>query len=647
MMRLVSVLWLLAALLAPAFAASPTYPYLTISGTELPNFRAAVARVKAGTTTSLFTASISGTTLTVSAVASGAVAIGQTIVGTSVPANETVTGYGTGAGNTGTYTLSATATVSSEAMTAVACTMPCARVLWIGDSGTIAINAEGAAQWPSPTDHLAAILSAAGIPAVSDGFMGWSVAGTGTGSRLGDDPRMVAGSWTSSTSLWAILGGAYLTAASGSTAFSFTPRAPVDTYNVLYSTTSGAGSFSEQIGAGSATTVNENAATALHAQSVTASPASTSPLNLTWLSGTAYVLGVEAYNSTIPSVDIINAGYYGSMSAAWTGNSNVSDPLKMLTFLKPALTIIEPGGNDYYSGTCTAIATFTANVQAMITAAQAAGSDVLLVFPPPQIATWYCSSPSLAQYQAAVAGLGQTNNVPVVDLTVRFGSYAIAAAAGLYSDAEHANTAGNADAASAVSEVLLRSAGGGPAGGLMATQPANNVAIKGGNIDGVNIGVNTSVGTIDGNYAGISQIIAWASLWAYSTFGITPATPASSTATCAAGQLGLDATYLYGCPTANTNVSIPWQAFQTGGILSGTTGSIGGSSLAAGACSTGTVSVTGAATTMSVEATPVTYPGAPYYWRGYVSSAGTVTVAVCAAVAGTPTASAYNVRVLK
>lgn len=81
--------------------------------------------------------------------------------------------------------------------------------------------------------------------------------------------------------------------------------------------------------------------------------------------------------------------------------------------------------------------------------------------------------------------------------------------------------------------------------------------------------------------------------------------------------------------------------------LSATTSSIGGSALAAGACSTGTAAVTGATTSMSVVATPVTYPGAPYYWSGYVSAAGTVTVTVCAAIAGTPIASAYNVRVIQ
>lgn len=81
--------------------------------------------------------------------------------------------------------------------------------------------------------------------------------------------------------------------------------------------------------------------------------------------------------------------------------------------------------------------------------------------------------------------------------------------------------------------------------------------------------------------------------------------------------------------------------------LSGTTGSIGGSALGAGACASGTVAVTNSTTAMAVVATPATYPGDGIFWHGYVSAAGTVTVKVCASVAATPTASAYNVRVLQ
>jgi hypothetical protein len=101
-------------------------------------------------------------------------------------------------------------------------------------------------------------------------------------------------------------------------------------------------------------------------------------------------------------------------------------------------------------------------------------------------------------------------------------------------------------------------------------------------------------------------------------------------------------------PTTDNSVNIATDQFVKSLLpLSGTTGSIGGSALAAGACSSGTVSVSAATTSMAVAATPSTYPGDGNVWNGYVSASGTVTVKVCAIVAGTPTASTYNVRVIQ
>lgn len=64
-----------------------------------------------------FTASITGTTLTVSAVASGTLAIGQTVDGAGLLPGTIITGLGTGSGGTGTYTISKAQTVTSETMT--------------------------------------------------------------------------------------------------------------------------------------------------------------------------------------------------------------------------------------------------------------------------------------------------------------------------------------------------------------------------------------------------------------------------------------------------------------------------------------------------------------------------------------------------
>ena len=59
------------------------------------------------------TAAIAGTTMTVSAVGSGTLAVGQTITGSGVTPDTKITALGTGTGGTGTYTVSASQTVSS------------------------------------------------------------------------------------------------------------------------------------------------------------------------------------------------------------------------------------------------------------------------------------------------------------------------------------------------------------------------------------------------------------------------------------------------------------------------------------------------------------------------------------------------------
>jgi hypothetical protein len=67
--------------------------------------------------TASFTASISGTTMTVTAVASGALSVGQVFTGTGVTAGTSITAFVSGTGSTGTYTVSASQTVASTTMT--------------------------------------------------------------------------------------------------------------------------------------------------------------------------------------------------------------------------------------------------------------------------------------------------------------------------------------------------------------------------------------------------------------------------------------------------------------------------------------------------------------------------------------------------
>ena len=73
-----------------------------------------------GTIGSQFTGSIAGNILTVTAIASGAITLGQTLSGSGITAGTTITAFGTGAGQVtngiGTYTINIAQTVSSEAI---------------------------------------------------------------------------------------------------------------------------------------------------------------------------------------------------------------------------------------------------------------------------------------------------------------------------------------------------------------------------------------------------------------------------------------------------------------------------------------------------------------------------------------------------
>lgn len=98
-------------------------------------------------------------------------------------------------------------------------------------------------------------------------------------------------------------------------------------------------------------------------------------------------------------------------------------------------------------------------------------------------------------------------------------------------------------------------------------------------------------------------------------------------------------------PPVFRKTAVPDYPFQLVPLY-GTSSSLGGSALGAGACSAATVAVTGALVGNSASATPETYPGDGFYWTAYVSAHNVVTVNVCAAAAGTPTASVYDVRVI-
>lgn len=88
------------------------------------------------------TASISGTTMTVTNVDFGALVVGQTLSATGVAGGTTITAYGTGTGGSGTYTVSISQTVSSRTISLIG-NAPAAKFVTVVRDFVVAANVSG------------------------------------------------------------------------------------------------------------------------------------------------------------------------------------------------------------------------------------------------------------------------------------------------------------------------------------------------------------------------------------------------------------------------------------------------------------------------------------------------------------------------
>lgn len=317
------------------------------------------------------------------------------------------------------------------------------RILCIGDSTTAGVysdsytsatgstNQGGPNSWPA---QLVKRLQAAGLPA------DYAFCLPGHGGNA--DSR-----WNINTWGYAAYGAGMngvATAASAGLTSTVTPTNVANTYVIYYYGDSGTGTFTAQATGGTLATINTNQATpGFYSYTITASAsASTNTITLTNSSGTVFVGGIEAYDSTAPNkIRVMGAGVGGSKATDWNNNGNPG-ALNFIKGIAPDLTVISLGVNDG------AVPDTTANVLAAvngISAAAAASGDVLLMSAVP-----HNSVTAVDGYNAAYLGTGK----PYVDLQRRWGNSAQSWGL-ITSDNTHPNALGYADMATAVSLALL------------------------------------------------------------------------------------------------------------------------------------------------------------------------------------------------
>lgn len=139
----------------------------------------------------LFTGSISGTTLTVTEITEGTIAINQALFGLGVTNATVITALGTGTGGVGTYTINQSQTVASGLMNSAAV----ASVLTASMSGTtITVTASSGTLFPGQTIQGSTVSANTIITALGNAsVLSQTIAAGGTGYAVNDTVTVLGG----------------------------------------------------------------------------------------------------------------------------------------------------------------------------------------------------------------------------------------------------------------------------------------------------------------------------------------------------------------------------------------------------------------------------------------------------------------------
>lgn len=318
-------------------------------------------------------------------------------------------------------------------------------ILCIGDSTTRGVGAGAGATaflngWPV---RIGASLTQAGLTSVQQSFFG-----SGNVTLESNDSRLVktGGAYTAVN---LTLGGGILQETAAAT-FAWTPTQTVTDFDVYYIKVGGGGSSTIAIDAGGTTALSHNGTSGVYKQNINTT-LGTHTLNWVWVSGTCYLLGIDAYNSAVKTVQVWNAGQSGGKMVNLVDTTAGYSALNALHSLAPNLTIINVGINDWNA--LTDLNTWTSQYQTLINTALTVG-DVMLVTPVPSAIS---ATPLSTQYLYVqkINDLARLNNLPLVDLWTRFTSYEIQNPLGMYFDTLHPNGPGYYDVGTAIGKKLI------------------------------------------------------------------------------------------------------------------------------------------------------------------------------------------------
>lgn len=303
-----------------------------------------------------------------------------------------------------------------------------ARTTWLhtGDSTAYGTNALMDGSMPTSIAdyqvgyYLSKLFNGSAIPANSNGFFGAGSTGSGDRSHV-DDRITLGGGWFVYYNYAETLGGGLFALENQSTSetLSFTPDTAVDTFKVYYATTPYSAVFSIDIDGGTPTNIDSNGSSGIASATIT-DTLGTHTLNIKYVSGASknvYIVGIEAYNSAIPDISIMNAGREGAKSVDFTSAGYGWAPFNVLPTAGQSLTIFSTLGINDMNGSVSA-ADYKTNMHNLVVQAKTSGGDVILVTP-----NWNYYY-DMSAYIAKLKEIADEDDVCLIDTEQRWVSYA-------------------------------------------------------------------------------------------------------------------------------------------------------------------------------------------------------------------------------
>lgn len=287
-------------------------------------------------------------------------------------------------------------------------------------------NPYGANAWPS---RMRAAMVAAGTPSAGTGMVLTESGGTVRDSR-----------WTGASGHYGGTAnkGSLIQMTSGSCTFtSDVAGTVVDVY-----VSEASGGFTVTVDGGTPAAYTGAGGNAVALRTITGLANTTHTVVIAWTSGTVYVAGAAVRQTT--GLLVNNFGIGGTTAAHWITAEPYQPANEMVTY-GADLFILSLMTNDVLQSV--SAADYKTAMQTLITQTKAV-ADVLLVAAVPG------NSVNLAAHRTALYELADTNDLPVLDFTDRWGSYGTANGFGMMYDSWHPNANGYADLGIAAAAVL-------------------------------------------------------------------------------------------------------------------------------------------------------------------------------------------------